>query len=201
QRLDEAAAVFAALASARPGDSSARYNLALCLAWSGRNAEAIEALDVAVTLDAAERFEDAVSAWTLAGILRQGAGAEPLADDFDHALVLARDPDDPEPEDLAPAGAVRSVPLPPEAEGGRVRVLEWLDRPLPEPDPALRLADLPVLLGAALRTASEARFSSPRAEGLMQIEDILSGALGDDRPADRRSTPLPLHLLDAAVWA
>ena len=45
-------------------------------------------LDRAVALDAGPAFEPAVEAWTLAEVLRQGDGAEPLADDLRFACIL-----------------------------------------------------------------------------------------------------------------
>ena len=48
--LADAADAFAALADDDPADAAARYNQALCLAWLGRNAEAIEASTASVRL-------------------------------------------------------------------------------------------------------------------------------------------------------
>ena len=61
---------------------AAWYNRALCMAWLGRNAEAVSCLDQATQLDLGADFEKSVAAWSLAEVLRQGAGAEPLADDL-----------------------------------------------------------------------------------------------------------------------
>jgi hypothetical protein len=44
------------------------------------------------------------------------------------------------------------------------------------------------------------RFSSPDYVSIENVERDLLEALGDDRTFDRRSTPLPLALLDTAVW-
>ena len=86
--LESAAGVFASLAGADPGDGAAAYNQALCLAWLGRNAESIAALERAVGILAETDFDHAVEAWTLAEVLRQGGGAEPLADDLSYAWII-----------------------------------------------------------------------------------------------------------------
>ena len=113
-RLETAATVFADLAEADPADSAARFNQALCLAWLGRNREAIEAVDRAVALDATERFELAVDAWTLAEVLRFGGGAEELADDLDCAIVVPWDAVlDGDPTELDDLGLIRPLPNPP----------------------------------------------------------------------------------------
>ncbi len=53
--LDAAAAAFERLAEDAPDDSEAWYNRALCLAWRGRDAEAVECLDRVVALSASLR--------------------------------------------------------------------------------------------------------------------------------------------------
>ena len=63
-------------------------NRALCLAWLGHNAEAISCLDRVVELRCGTTFDEAVDAWALAEVLRQGAGAEPLADDLRFVWLL-----------------------------------------------------------------------------------------------------------------
>ncbi len=86
--------LFGRLAAEGPADPAAWYNRALCLAWSGDNLEAIAALDHVVSLEAGSAFERAVEAWTLAEILRQGGGAETLADDLRFACTIAWKPAD-----------------------------------------------------------------------------------------------------------
>ena len=68
------------------GDGRAWFNQGLCLAWLGQNAEGVAALDRAVGALAEAEPGVAVDAWALAEIVRQGAGAEPLADDLNHRL-------------------------------------------------------------------------------------------------------------------
>ena len=92
QDLDATADLFGRLATADPTDSAAWYNRALCLAWMGKNLEAIGCLDRVVGLEAERAFDLAVDAWTLAEVLRQGGGAETLADDLRFACTMAWKP-------------------------------------------------------------------------------------------------------------
>ena len=87
--LGRAAGAYGALAEGPPDDAQARFNEGLCLAWLGRNAEAVEALDLATRGLAEGRPDAAVEAWTLAEVLRQGGGAEPLADDLRHSATFS----------------------------------------------------------------------------------------------------------------
>lgn len=202
QVLDEAAIAFAAIVAEEPSDAPAHYNRALCHAWQGLNAEAITALEDAVRLDADGHFDEAADAWILAAVLRQGAGAEPLADDFDHALIVPWGSGDPEPATLAPPETLRPVAVP-TADPDRpesIEVFEWLDRPMPMPEAVNSREDLPLVLATLLHSREALRFASPRASGLQRIEDLLGDDLPDEEHRDRRSTPLPLALLDAAVW-
>src|SRR5438067_424572 len=130
--LEDAAAAFAALAAEDPADGCAAYNEGLCLAWLGRNAEAIGALDRAVEHLAGADFDRAVEAWTLAEVLRQGAGAESLADDLRYAWIL----EGIDPDAVTRLGErVTLVPVPaprdPITEAFRTdaEVYECLDRP------------------------------------------------------------------------
>src|SRR4051794_9448341 len=103
--LPVAAEAFRELAEADPDDAAAGFNRALCLAWMGANVPAIAALERVVALEAADAPDTAVDAWTLAEVLRHGAGAEHLADDMSLALVVAWQPEDGDPDawgDLRP---------------------------------------------------------------------------------------------------
>src|SRR5262249_17266362 len=80
EELAVAAAAFASLADDDPTDGRARFNQGLCLAWLGRNLEAVDALDRAVRALATDEPEIATEAWILAEVLRQGGGAESIAD-------------------------------------------------------------------------------------------------------------------------
>jgi tetratricopeptide (TPR) repeat protein len=199
--LDAAAAAFAALAAADPTDAAAHYNVALCLAWRGRNAEAVAALDRVVSLEAADHGDDAVDAWTLAEILRHGAGAEALADDFSHSLTITWSAEDADPTALAASGLIRQVPSPLDPAAGLpdARVYEWIDRPMPEPSASLTADDLPRVLASVVQTAGTLRLSTANPSG--RHEDAFTRALGDrGLPSRWEATPLPLGLLDAALW-
>jgi tetratricopeptide (TPR) repeat protein len=205
--LAVAADTFDRLARSDPDDADARYNLGLCLAWLGRNAEAVAALEDSIRLDAPARFEPAVEAATLALVLRQGAGAEPLADDFRHTLEIAWPDHLGDPiEWLDQYVPIRPLSLPTDPITGQppqgVRVAEWLDRPMPEPSPDLTVEDIPVVRATVVAQPGRLQLSSPRYGVLPSVEAVLDKLLlGDDfHPIDRRSTPLPIPLLDSDAW-
>jgi len=196
---DRAAEAFEAIAQKDPDDSAALFNLALCLAWSGRNTEAVAILDRSVALAAPVHFDAAVASWTLAEILRHGAGAEPLADDVSANLQI----DWPEfqgdaLEALAPFAAIWLVPMPLHPVTGEpvsttTRLAEWF-----EDTDGMRPPR--VLVEIAVEPGS-VRFSSPDLPSLEAAEAIASEHLGDlFRPTRRWSVPLPLRFLDAAAW-
>jgi hypothetical protein len=209
EQSDDIAAMadlFGRLAAADPGDSAAWYNRALCLAWSGHNREAISSLDRFVDLEAVRSFDEAISAWALAEILRQGAGAENLADDLRFACTIPWEAGhtawllDEFPE-------VERRPTPQEpgsalGESDQVEVLEWLDRSgRAALESAVAAADLPVVLATVYIDAHSLRLSSPRASGLERIEEMLLPRLEENaRPVHRDASPLPLVFLDADVW-
>ncbi len=203
--LGDATAAFAAIGEADPGDSAAWYNRALGLAWLGRNGEAVGALSRVVALDAADRYDDAAEAWALAEILRHGGGAEPLADDLDYQFTIGWSPvDDGDPLDWLATVAPNLVRVVVEgADDSLPRVAEWLDRPWPSPDGNLAPADLPRLVAVVVATPGSLRFSGPDRPRIEAAEATVAAVLADSgravRPAERRSTPLPLRLLDAAL--
>jgi tetratricopeptide (TPR) repeat protein len=145
--LAASAALFGRLAIDDPLDSAAWFNRALCLAWQGQNPEAISCLDRVVGIDAERAFDQAVQAWTLAGILRQGGGAEELADDLRFACTIDWDRADtaglltdfPEIQrTAAPSEPGRGLDVQTEVE-----VYEWLDGPAGIRDAAaVRIAEL-----------------------------------------------------------
>jgi len=204
--LDAAADAFAALTNDNPADADAWDNLALCRAWMGRNADAVACLDRVVSLRAAADPERAEAAWTLAEVLRQGAGAEPLADDFRYAWVLDR-LDGPAP---APADALFArwpdlvpVPMPTDPITGERQldagqVYEWLDRSPDAAGPDVgRAQDLPRVLATVIRTPALVRISSPDPSGLAALEATEVGrALAGAR---REKTPLPIAWSDSAL--
>jgi tetratricopeptide (TPR) repeat protein len=208
--LSLARETFQELADGDPTDAPARWNLALCLAWQGHNREAIPALDEVVGIEASsdDTFDQAVKAWTLAAVLRQGAGAEVLSDDLDHTLLVDFDGADTDPlaRILCPPGTVQPVAIPEAVaaagEDGEVEVevYEWLDRELHEAPSLRELDDVPVLLATVFRTSDSMRLTSPRTQGLLLAEQILKQRLSEDVRFERISRPLPIRLMDAAPW-
>ena len=157
EELAVAAEAFGSLADDDPSDSHARFNQGLCLAWLGRNAEAVAALDLAVGALAESEPEAAVGAWTLSEVLRQGGGAEALADDLNHVTLLTWTPGHDPAGFLDGRPDVRPVPNPIDPVTGRpqlteARLYEWLDRPWPEGEPAdLSSSPLPPGEGSGVR--------------------------------------------------
>src|SRR5262249_53673061 len=130
--LDAAAGLFDGLTIADPDDAAAWYNKALCLAWAGENVVSISCLDRVIALEAETAFDEAVSAWTLAKVLRQGGGAEPLADHLRFACTIGWAADD-TPRLLREFPEIRQVPTPRAPDDAaeaqpEISVFEWLDR-------------------------------------------------------------------------
>jgi tetratricopeptide (TPR) repeat protein len=207
--IEGAVQAFADLTAADPSDEAAWHNTALCLAWLGRNAEAVDALDRFVALRAGVDHDRAAEAWTLAELLRLGAGAESLADDLRYVWTIDR-PDVGEALDALferwPNLRPVSMPTDP-LTGGKAlddgRVLEWLDRPVdggpdisvpPRPDQVARV------LAAVIGTPHALRLSTPDPSGLDSLADpsmaVLARAL---QSARREAIPLPLAWADAAL--
>ncbi|MDB5352287.1 MAG: hypothetical protein JWN86_3534 [Planctomycetota bacterium] len=205
--LSVAAEAFASLAYEDENDGAARFNEALCLAWLGENAEAIVAMDLAVRAEADRSPESAVASWSVAEILRQGAGAEIWADDLSHALILDWAVEDGDPLlSLSSFASLQPVPPPLDPVTGKsavtdARVVEWLDRPPGEKQASPTGESLPHVLATVIATPGRIRLSSPDRESLETAEMALLSRFGDRaRSLDRRSTPLPLRLMDAAAW-
>ena len=130
----------------------------------GKNVEAIGCLDRVVGLEAERAFDLAVDAWTLAEVLRQGGGAETLADDLRFACTMTWKPGntswllDEFPE-------IQRVPTP-RAPGARaedapeIEVFEWLDRPVAS------LADQPRAAGLAADGPGERLYQRSNASAL-----------------------------------
>lgn len=207
QDLSVAETAFTKLADTDPTDSAARYNQALCHAWQGANEAAIVALDLVVRREAAAHSGDAVNAWTLAEMLRQGAGAEHVADELNHTLTIAWTAEDRDPTTLAPPGMIRRLPGPTQGAGGdaipeAVVVYEWLDRPMPTASAPHSAGDLPRVLATVIRHKSELRISSPNAWSMRAVESAIRAAHVNAQRAviSKGSTPLPIRLMDASVW-
>jgi hypothetical protein len=198
--LADAASAFGDLAAADPHDAAAVYNAALCHAWAGANAPAVAALAQFVAITAAADFEAAVAAWTLAEVLRHGAGAETLADDLTFLLTTPRAG---EPADLVPPAQVRPVELPELDAGGEGNALafEWLDRPMPEPGPELHAAALPHVLASVVASGAAVRYSTPLRDHIDEVEErLVAAGVGEPDALRRATSVLPLSLLDAAVF-
>lgn len=206
--LDAAASVFERLTADAPDDVEAWFNRALCLAWRGRDVEAVECLDRVVALEAAHDVEGAVEAWTLAEVLRQGGGAESLADDLRYACTYPRE--GVQVDDLLAAfPEIRRIPTPldptrPEARASDVEVLEWLDRPFPDAaraDEDVPASELPRVLATVYVGQETLRLSGPCVDGLERAEERLRLLVDDpDDAVERAAAPLPLPFLDAAAW-
>ena len=206
QDLDAMADLFGRLATADPSDSAAWYNRALSLAWMGKNVEAIGCLDRVAGLEAERAFDLAVDAWALAEVLRQGAGAESLADDLRFACTMSWKPAvtswllDEFPE-------IQRVPTP-RPPGARaediseVEVFEWLDRPVAAlADHPRAAGSPPIVLASVYISGQTLRLSSPRVENLERVEETLFPRLENGAGSVRReASPLPLPFLDADVW-
>ncbi|MDR3632806.1 MAG: tetratricopeptide repeat protein [Isosphaeraceae bacterium] len=197
--LSDASEAFATLAEQDPDDDAARYNLAVCLAWLGRNQDAVETFRQVVCLRAGAKFEQAVAAWTLAEVLRHGTGAEALADDRAYAWTLECD-DATVDSWVASCPGLHPVAAPAGASAGP-RAFTWLDRPMPPAGPKLEVGDVPRVLAQVLKFPGCLRLSSPDSAMLDHVYGEVTSALGERvRPVRRESVPLPLPLLDAALW-
>ena len=200
EQLDQAAGAFAALAEADPSDSQARFNQGLCLAWLGRNAESVAALDLAVRAMADGEPETAVQAWALAEILR--VGAEALADDLNHVATIAWTPGGDPSGFLDGRPEVCLLPAPEDPITGRpvlggAELAEWLDGALDEGSTTLRR-----VLATVVRLPGSLRLSGPDPVLLEGVVEEVRRAVGPRIASIRReATPLPLAFLDAAVWA
>ncbi len=203
--LTDAAETFGVLAGEDSEDDAAWYNYAACLAWLGRNVEAVTTLERVVGHWAESQFDRAVEAWTLAEVLRQGAGAEQLADDLAYSWMIQCSEEDAE-RVLAHAPGLQPVPPPLDPTTGQPRVpaasaWTWLDRPMPAATSALRVADLPRVLVQIVKPPGAIRMSSPDPIALDRVRAHVMMAFGNRvRPLRREASPLPLVLLDAAVW-
>jgi len=193
--------------SGHQGDGRARFNQGLCLAWLGRNSDALLVLDQAVRALAEPEPGVAVDAWTLAEIVRQGGGAEDLADDLNHvATLIWTDNHDSPAGFIESRPDVRPIPTPLDPSTGQttrpdVSLFEWLDRPDSgagdESPTAIRR-----LLATVIRSSGSLRLSGPDPtllEGaVLEATRLAAPWVTSIR---REATPLPLAFLDAAVWA
>ena len=206
EELEATAEAFADLAGKDPGDSAAEFNRGLCLAWAGKNSDAIACLDRAVTLDAQSASEDAIAAWMLAEVLRQGGGAESQADDLRFNCTIAWDPDE-TPSLLREFPEIRQIPSPraPGTSPGmdfEIEVFEWLDCSIHTAVPSRPSGcRLPIVLATVYINRKSLRLSSPRPATLDRVADALFPRLdGGPKMIRREAAPLPLRFQDAALW-
>jgi tetratricopeptide (TPR) repeat protein len=204
-----AAETFGALADEDLADSHARFNQGLCLAWLGLNTEAVEALDLAVRTMAEPEPEVAADAWTLAEILRQGGGAESLADDLNHVVAMTWTTGADPAGFLDDRDDVRSIANPIDPVTGlpqlsEARIYEWLDRPW-QVETTSELAtstDLRRVRATVVRLPGQLRLSGTDPILLEEAVNEAARLVGPRLASIRReATPLPLAFLDAAVWA
>lgn len=208
ENLDQLPLTFKRLCASDPADAEAWYNQALGHAWMGANVEAIACLDRFVALVAGTNPERAAEAWSLAEVLRLGAGAESLADDLRYLLTLDLDP-----AHGPPAGLLRhwphlhptSIPTDPltgEPALPGAQVFNWHDRPeLPAGHRLSHIADLPRLLAVVILTPRFLRLSFPDPNGLDGLEsDPTYASLARSLARARREkTPLPIAQADLAL--
>jgi tetratricopeptide (TPR) repeat protein len=198
--------LFGRLAVDDPTDAAAWYNRALCLAWLGDNLEAVSSLDHVVKLTAVTAFDQAVGAWTLAEVLRHGAGAEALADDLRCVVTLGWAPAE-TAWLLSEFAEIERVEIPPVPNGMEIltadlEIFEWLNRKGPgRADGRLTGPSLPCAFATVFADRHHLRLSSPRPETLMNVEESLLPRLSKGTESIRReASPLPLAFLDADVW-
>ena len=209
EELAVAAEAFGSLADDDPADSHARFNQGLCLAWLGRNPESVEAFARSVGALAGSEPEVAVAAWTIAELLRQGGGAETLADDLNHVVTIEWTPGDDPAGFLDDRADVRPIAHPVDPATGlprlsEARLFEWLDRPwLAETTSGLAsAADLRRIRATVVRRPGSLRLSGTDPVLLEGAAVEVARVVGDRIASARReATPLPLAFLDAAVWA
>jgi tetratricopeptide (TPR) repeat protein len=198
--------LFGRLAVDDPADAAAWYNRALSLAWLGDNIEAVSSLDRVVKLTAATAFDQAVTAWMLAEVLRQGAGAEALSDDLRCMVTIDWAPDEtqwlldefPEIERIEKPIVPDGVAI----QATDVEIFEWLRRDgAARADGRLTGASLPIVFATVFAGGRSLRLSSPRPETLMSVEEWLLPRLRSGSGLIRREASLlPLAFLDADVW-
>ena len=196
--LSLAADTFALLVEADLKDSDALFNQALGLAWLGRNVEAVEVLERSVAVDAVTDPVKAVGAWTLAELLRQGGGAEEIADDLTYTLRLS-DPIVADPDFLAWLERRPNLQAAtPDGLPGDARVFAWLDR-VPSSSGYASPREVPRVLAYLVRAGTLLKLSGPDAAGLELVKEEIERRVG--RTFERDASPLSLALSDAAVWA
>ena len=213
---ESAEEAFAKLAARDAGDTSALFNQAICLTWMGENERAIGVLDRFVTLEIATGAgakvsrERAVKAWTIAEVLRQGAGAERLCDDLSHAIVVDRRGQADHRHDqikhlLGFIGELVPIhPVDPTAksepgfENTNVFELRGRGRSARSSSGVPDIKDLSRVIASIVFKQEFVRMSSPDPRGIDELAAILSEI--DPESVLREAIPLPPPLWDAAIW-
>ncbi|MBI1324569.1 hypothetical protein GC170_15485 [bacterium] len=204
-----AALAFKALLESAPDDAEATWNLAVCQAWMGWNRSAVETLDRFVDIAHDKMPDRAADAWTLAELLRHGAGAEDLADSVKLSVTV---PAGIIALDLSAKEIARAFGTlityasksadgsePGSASGSTDFAADILDRPLGVADETLS-----AVTASVVSSDESARFSAPASPsaGLFFRELIDQWRFLEEshRPAKIDVTVLPIALLDAAVF-
>ena len=203
-----AADTFAAPRDDDPADAPAWYNHALCLAWLGENAEAVDSLDRVVRARGGGRFDLAVDAWTLAEVLRHGGRGRarwPMtcATPGSSNGPATTSPNSPTTGPGSSPSRLRRSTRPPACQRSpRPRSSSGSTARCPDSAREVRSgADLPQSPGQVFRTHRTLRLSSPDPQTLDAIHDRLSEAdRCRSRAFRREASPLALPFLDAAVW-
>lgn len=204
-----AALAFKALLETDPDDAEATWNLAVCQAWMGWNRSAVETLDRFVDLAHDKMPDRASDAWTLAELLRHGAGAEDLADAVKLSVAV--------PSGVAALGlsakeiarafgylvtyASKSAESSDSASDSSSRdfAADILDRPTRAVDETF----IPVT-ASVVSSEGSARFSAPASPsaGLFfrELIDQWRFLEESERPAKIDVTVLPIAMLDAAAF-
>lgn len=204
-----AALAFKALLETDPNDASATWNLAVCQAWMGWNSSAVETLDRFVNIAHDKMPDRASDAWTLAELLRHGAGSEDLADSVKLSVAV--------PSGVTAHGlAAKEIAL---AFGSLVTYAsknsdssELSNSPSSQ-DFAADIVDRPsqnaddtfmAVIASVVSSEGSARFSAPASPsaGLFFREAIDQWRFLEEseRPTKIDVTVLPIAMLDAAAF-
>lgn len=191
-----AALMFRSILDDDKTDASAAWNLAVCLAWAGSNRASIDALDTFVHLAADSQPDQAADAWTLAELLRHGAGAEELADCVSLSITLDDQQFGSDYHDflktLGPISEYRNLTAP---AGDMPYAADLLEKPLQEGPTAVPIAASVIAAGGKLKISAPASAES----GLFfrDLTQLLQWLTGDKIAVDHGI--LNLSMLDASV--
>lgn len=191
-----AALMFRSILDDDKTDAAAAWNLAVCLAWAGSNRASIDALDTFVHLSAESQPDQAADAWTLAELLRHGAGAEELADCVNLSITLDDQQFGSDYHDflktLGPVSEYRNLSAP---SGELLYAADLLDKPLQEGPAAVTVMASVIATGGKLKISAPASAES----GLFfrDLTQLLQWLTGDKIAVDHGV--LNLSIIDASV--